>query len=579
MKSAVNKFLRWMLKLTANCFNHYHFALNLAASAVLVVASYLGGTLIYEKIMADKQTQLLETYKQVDVLCDILSENPKFAQGLCNENVPSTDLDDADKRKIASDSPYNIEVLRYFFEKAGLYDPDDVDESKQLVDAKEMPGTAYLTQIFMGEDPADSPFLKMGDANAKSLDLIKHIAVSLGDEGCVLEGGKNLTNILAIGMSQIQYQGTSPFEAIQAPCESEEHTVDGAVYRPNKQAISDNDLLSYIWTVVHANNAEVVYSDNNDVNQWGNPSSKVTEIKKIEIGDSGELVYGKGVYNPEPEDIDKIYDTARMFSQFLMGKIHSNDLVAEKRKELVMFRGFEQQIMLCLLIFVLLIIFMRFVYRKLLESLLKELDDRVLKINSPEPQGEVTVEETVEFDNTKTMESYRLDGLQIIKSTLVDYEIDGLTKNIVFKTVVMIKNKLFHPLEDDVDKMRNALTLDTERIYNSRWIVRWTAITIPAIGFVGTVRGILQSLSQADIIVWASNQSERAAAIGEISGELGLAFATTLIALIIGIAISVFNEHQSKNESNFVFHLEEIGSKFLDYRYRGIDGEVTNAKG
>lgn len=76
---------------------------------------------------------------------------------------------------------------------------------------------------------------------------------------------------------------------------------------------------------------------------------------------------------------------------------------------------------------------------------------------------------------------------------------------------------------------------------SSRWPLKIIASILPAVGFVGTVRGIMLSLSGADQIVWASTVNERSAAISTLSNDLGLAFATTLIALLLGIIISLIN--------------------------------------
>jgi len=74
---------------------------------------------------------------------------------------------------------------------------------------------------------------------------------------------------------------------------------------------------------------------------------------------------------------------------------------------------------------------------------------------------------------------------------------------------------------------------------SSRWPLRLISSILPAIGFVGTVRGIMLSLTGADQIVWASSVNERSSAISALSTDLGLAFATTLIALLLGIMLSV----------------------------------------
>lgn len=552
-----------VLKYVSKLLKPYYLTINFWSTVVLVLVSFVLGLFIYQYIMISKQEALMDAYLQSDVICNILSENPQFAQGQCRADYKSSQLNDLAKKQVASDSPFSIDVLSYLYEKADLYDPDEIDDPKQLLDEKEMPGTAFLTLTLMGDDPEESRYLKLGEKS--SLQLIDHLAQKLGDQGCT--GGDEqassiLVKKLAMGMSQVKPKDKTPMQALQEPCEFKDIFISGAVWEANKDAVSDNDLLSYLWTVRHANRAELVYSSLDKTDQWTYSLDKLTKVNLVSLNDSGELKIVKDdagfqkQYQPDDKAKKEIYEVAMKFSQFLMGKIHSTDNVAEKRKALVMYRGYEQQLMLCLLIFVLLVIFVRFLGRKGLEHLLRELEKSVPVI----PETE------------KKVEDYRRAALSVIGEKISEYDEKHFANNIVYKACIMVKNKLSSPLDGDTDKMRNALTLDTERLYNSRWIVRWTAITIPAIGFVGTVRGILQSLSQADVIVWASTQSERAAAIGEISGELGLAFATTLIALVIGIGISIFNEHQSKNESDFVFMLEETLSKYLDYRYQGVRG-------
>lgn len=68
--------------------------------------------------------------------------------------------------------------------------------------------------------------------------------------------------------------------------------------------------------------------------------------------------------------------------------------------------------------------------------------------------------------------------------------------------------------------------------------LRWAIGSIPAIGFIGTVRGIFSALPESSEVVFAASRIERAEAIGTLAGELGLAFSTTLFALIAGLILS-----------------------------------------
>ena len=66
-------------------------------------------------------------------------------------------------------------------------------------------------------------------------------------------------------------------------------------------------------------------------------------------------------------------------------------------------------------------------------------------------------------------------------------------------------------------------------------MIRYIAWTIPSVGFIGTVRGIGQALSQAHLAVEGD--------ITAITDSLGTAFNSTFIALLISIVV-MFLVHQ-----------------------------------
>jgi hypothetical protein len=90
----------------------------------------------------------------------------------------------------------------------------------------------------------------------------------------------------------------------------------------------------------------------------------------------------------------------------------------------------------------------------------------------------------------------------------------------------------------------------------TRWFIRWLALALPAIGFIGTKRGIAGALSQADIIVRAQDPGAQAVAISTVTSILGIAFTTTLIALVMGLITSLINYFQTYRESAMVEELE-----------------------
>lgn len=94
----------------------------------------------------------------------------------------------------------------------------------------------------------------------------------------------------------------------------------------------------------------------------------------------------------------------------------------------------------------------------------------------------------------------------------------------------------------------------------SRWIIVWLSRTIPALGFLGTVHGIALALMGADALVRAVTPEAQAAAVNAVASNLGIAFTTTFIALVMGIILSWLNDRQSYQERLLVTELErELG--------------------
>jgi biopolymer transport protein ExbB/TolQ len=88
----------------------------------------------------------------------------------------------------------------------------------------------------------------------------------------------------------------------------------------------------------------------------------------------------------------------------------------------------------------------------------------------------------------------------------------------------------------DVSEAGHAVcAAEAERLDSELSMIRYIAWAIPAIGFIGTVRGIGDALSQA-----------HKAVTGDISGVtegLGVAFNSTLVALLLSLVL-MFLLHQ-----------------------------------
>lgn len=104
---------------------------------------------------------------------------------------------------------------------------------------------------------------------------------------------------------------------------------------------------------------------------------------------------------------------------------------------------------------------------------------------------------------------------------------------------------------------RNLLQQVAERNENRIERVEYSAIhflvyAIPSLGFVGTVLGIGAALGSADQVVRAADAVAQANAITAVTSILGVAFDTTLVALVCGIIVSAMLSRIRSRESAFL---------------------------
>ena len=90
-------------------------------------------------------------------------------------------------------------------------------------------------------------------------------------------------------------------------------------------------------------------------------------------------------------------------------------------------------------------------------------------------------------------------------------------------------------VHDVSETVKSVCEAESERLDSELSMVRYIAWAVPAIGFVGTVRGIGEALSQA----YRAVQGD----IAGVTASLGTAFNSTFVALVISI-VMMFVLHQ-----------------------------------
>lgn len=123
------------------------------------------------------------------------------------------------------------------------------------------------------------------------------------------------------------------------------------------------------------------------------------------------------------------------------------------------------------------------------------------------------------------------------------------------------QTSLYGLSDERTDKVAEDLKV---KVDSSRQLIGWGITTLPALGFLGTVHGILNALNGVSGLT-QGDAAARLATLLNVSGALGLAFSTTLIALVGMMILTFFDIVQARSEKSMIEEFRD----FLDDRVLG----------
>lgn len=103
-------------------------------------------------------------------------------------------------------------------------------------------------------------------------------------------------------------------------------------------------------------------------------------------------------------------------------------------------------------------------------------------------------------------------------------------------------------IQDAANAVKERAELTADRLDSSLSLVRYLAWAIPAIGFIGTVRGIGLALAYAEEAIKGN--------IAPVTDALGLAFNSTLVALLISMVLMYFMHIVQSRQEAFVIETQ-----------------------
>jgi biopolymer transport protein ExbB/TolQ len=106
--------------------------------------------------------------------------------------------------------------------------------------------------------------------------------------------------------------------------------------------------------------------------------------------------------------------------------------------------------------------------------------------------------------------------------------------------------------------VRTQAEVEQYRLVSTMNIVQYLLWAIPAIGFIGTVRGLAGSFTMA-----SSDEKDPAAFMAEASRYLNFAFDCTLVALVLSVIAMYFLHHVQRSEENLIIDCQQYCQEHL----------------
>ncbi|RUO29498.1 MotA/TolQ/ExbB proton channel family protein [Aliidiomarina sanyensis] len=144
-----------------------------------------------------------------------------------------------------------------------------------------------------------------------------------------------------------------------------------------------------------------------------------------------------------------------------------------------------------------------------------------------------------------------------VNAALAQLEGSRYRDNPALNTWIMCIRRFKHTknVQHAADAIESSVENVASQLENGNNMIRYMIWAIPSIGFVGTVRGIGQALAQADDAL--------AGDIAGMTASLGLAFNSTLVALLISLLLMYLMHLLNNRQDTMVLNIQNSCEKSL----------------
>ena len=153
------------------------------------------------------------------------------------------------------------------------------------------------------------------------------------------------------------------------------------------------------------------------------------------------------------------------------------------------------------------------------------------------------------MDRTTTALNETLQELESLPYTLSRSQLVDTLK------ASLRRYRITQDVQNTSDAIQTSVEALSMRLEADNTMLRYMIWAIPSIGFIGTVRGIGQALSQADKAL--------AGDISEMTASLGIAFNSTFVALVLSIFLMLLLHSLQKAQDQRLVDIQSYCEEFL----------------
>ena len=145
----------------------------------------------------------------------------------------------------------------------------------------------------------------------------------------------------------------------------------------------------------------------------------------------------------------------------------------------------------------------------------------------------------------------------------INNQLDSSLKNnplIEALELALLRFSQTHNVQNVSDSISNSLEMLSIKQDSENSIIRYLIWAIPSVGFIGTVRGIGGALANADQAIQGN--------ISLMTENLGVAFNSTFVALLISIVLMFFFHQLQKVQDENIINIQKYCEKYFYSKFK-----------